>query len=112
MLVQDLHIYILRKAKQDVHIKFKRGTCFSSQAKLEAAPGRSRELGSISFPTRKGYGMKHGIYAFIRTYSCVHVVHVRMVVERIIVVLRAQKVAKHVISRVFVAGSTWNMRVF
>ena len=56
--------------------------------------------------------MKHGIYAFIRTYSCVHVVHVTMVVERVIVALRAQKVAKHVISRVIVAGSTWNTRVF
>ena len=68
--------------------------------------------GVSAFQQEKGYGMKHGIYAFIRTYSCVHIVHVRMVVERVIVALRAQKVAQHVISRVFVAGSTWNTRVF
>jgi hypothetical protein len=35
----------------------------------------------ISFPTRKGYGMKHSIYAFVRTYGYVHAVHVRLVVE-------------------------------
>jgi len=27
-------LYIIRKAKQDVHIKFKRGTCFDNQAKI------------------------------------------------------------------------------
>jgi hypothetical protein len=49
--------------------------------KLEASPGRSRESGSISFPTRIRYGTKHSMYAFVCTYGYVHVVRVRLVVE-------------------------------
>ena len=48
---------------------------------LEVAPGRSRESGSISFPTRIRLGTKHRMYACVRTYGYEDTMRVRLVVE-------------------------------
>jgi hypothetical protein len=46
--------YEERKQRQDVHIKFKRGTCFCMREKIDREEtGPSCGLGSISFPVRK-----------------------------------------------------------
>ena len=44
----------IEETKQDVHIKFKRGTCFYMREKIDREEtGPSCGLGSISFPVRK-----------------------------------------------------------
>ena len=48
-------IYIFtysRKAKQDVHIKFKRGTCFSSQAKFGSGTWSFARIGEYQLSNK------------------------------------------------------------
>ena len=93
VLILYIYIYIANREIAYLHVKEKRSKMYTSSSsvelvsgkiirlKLEASPGRSRESGSISFPTRIRYGTEHSMYAFVCTYGYVHAVHVKLVVE-------------------------------
>jgi hypothetical protein len=127
-LVVLIYIYCACSRFTYLHIQEKRSKMYTSSSnvelvsavrlKLEVAPGHSRESGSISFPTRIRLGMKHRMYAYVRTYGYEDTVQVRLVVERknerntsIIGLDMGVGVEKHAISRVIVTGSTRNSRV-